>query len=127
MSQMAPQSIASITTGAAASFASKVPEDRRRHKRLPVTVAARVFRAEASYRTEILDVSDGGMLLAPIEAVALMEHEIIQIDSASLGRIEARVICVSRIGIHIAIAYSPQNYHAAIERLFDLTRAWTHT
>lgn len=101
--------------------------DRRRHRRLPVTLSARVHHAERSYRTQILDVSDGGVLLSPIAALAAGEQQLIHIESATIGRVEARIVAISPLGIHAHIEDAAGRYHEAIERLFGLTRAWTGT
>lgn len=118
----------SITTEnpstAMASASKPQAADRRRHRRLPVTVSAQVICGAASYRTEILDVSEGGMLLAPIDALTSAKQQIICIHSVTLGKVEARIVCVSRTGIHVQIELSPIAYLVAVERLASLTRAW---
>ncbi|WP_409564190.1 PilZ domain-containing protein [Methylobacterium sp. J-068] len=106
-------------------FAHSQSEDRRQHRRLPVTVSARVLHADRLYRTEVLDLSDGGMLLAPIDALCDAEQQIIHIESAALGKIEARVVCVSKIGIHVKVELSASTYRHAVERLINITRIWT--
>ncbi|WP_183508324.1 PilZ domain-containing protein [Methylobacterium brachythecii] len=99
-------------------------EERRRHERFPVTVSARVVYAAMPYRTEILDVSTGGMLLAPIDALTISARESINIESPVFGRIEAIVVSQSETGIHIAADLSPMEFQDAIERLFLLSRTW---
>lgn len=100
------------------------PENRRRHRRLPVTVCARVHHADVTYRTDILDVSDDGMLLASGGGLVVTRDQIVEVHSSALGKVQARVVGISPRGIHVQLESFPPGYRAAVERLFALTRAW---
>lgn len=97
--------------------------ERRRHQRLPVTLTARLRHSGRWYRTEIFDVSDGGLLLAPIAGLDILDQDMIEIEAATIERVQARIVAVSENGIHVRVEAAPAAYHSAVERLFELTRA----
>ncbi len=98
--------------------------DRRRHRRLAVTLSARIHHAEHIYRACILDVSDGGLLLSPIDGLPTAARPTIEIDAFSIGKIKARVVCISRIGIHTQIESAPESYYDGVRRLALLVQPW---
>ena len=89
-----------------------------------MTVSARVVHAGTTHRTDILDVSDDGMLLAAVEGLVAVTDQIVDVHSSALGRVRAKVVGVSRSGIHVQLESFPPGYAAAVERLFALTRTW---
>ena len=99
--------------------------ERRRHRRFAVTLSARVHHAERCYRTRILDVSDGGLLLSPIAALCASEHETIDVESLPIGNVRVRIVGLSPIGIHAQVEEATGGYHDAVRRLASLTQTWT--
>lgn len=98
--------------------------DRRDARRYLVTLSAQVLAAERTYRTEVLDVSAGGMLLAATGGFAVDRGTQLEIEAAMIGRVRARVVGVSRHGIHLRIDPPTSQYDSAIERLSILSQAW---
>lgn len=98
--------------------------DRRRAKRYPVTLSARVHDAGRSYRTEILDVSAGGLLLSPPSGLAVDVDASLQIDATVIGRVHARVVGISHHGIHLRVEPDAFQYASAIRHLSGFSRSW---
>lgn len=99
-------------------------DERRRAQRYLVTLSAQVLAAERAYRTEVLDVSAGGMLLAPASGLSVGLDTQLEIEAAMIGRVRARVVDVSDHGIHLRIDPPTSQYDSAIERLSILSQAW---
>ena len=97
--------------------------DRRRWRRLPVTLSARVEQGRRSYRARILDLSAGGLLLAPVPGLAPADGAL-QVTAALIGQVPVRVVAVSPAGVHVAVEEPPDRYAEAVLRLADLMRAW---
>lgn len=98
--------------------------DRRKARRYQVTLSAQVTDADRRYRTEVLDVSAGGLLLARPPALSVAVDSLLQIEAPMIGRVQARVVGVSRHGIHLEIEPHTRQYESAIERLSILSQAW---
>jgi c-di-GMP-binding flagellar brake protein YcgR len=101
-----------------------VSAERRRAPRYLVTLSAQVVAAERVYRTEVLDVSAGGMLLAPASGLSVVRDTVLEIAAAMIGRVRAQVVAVSDHGIHLRIDPPTRRYDSAIERLAILSQAW---
>lgn len=114
-------SAASTAVAAKARFGS----ERRRDLRLPVTLSARLRHGGRSYRTEILNLSRGGLLLAPVAAALLVPGTTIRVEAASIGEVEARVVSLSALGIHARVEDTSERFQNALVRLARLTRIWT--
>ncbi|WP_162561094.1 PilZ domain-containing protein [Methylobacterium terrae] len=99
--------------------------ERRRDRRFPVTLSARLRHGDRSYRTEILNLSRGGLLLAPVAAIPLGPGAAIRIEAASIGEVEARVVSLSALGIHVRLEDASERFQHALVRLARLTRIWT--
>ncbi|KMO12690.1 PilZ domain-containing protein [Methylobacterium platani] len=119
--QLGPTSPAS----AALADAAREAGERRRDRRFPVTLSARLHHGGRSCRTEILNLSRGGLLLAPVAAVALVPGAPIRIEAASIGEVEARVVSLSALGIHVRVGDTSERFQHALVRLARLTRIWT--
>lgn len=98
--------------------------ERRRDLRFPVTLSARLRHDGRSYRTEILNLSRGGLLLAPVATVLLLPGAPIQVAAATIGEVEARVVGLSALGIHARIEDTPERFQHALVHLARLTRIW---
>ena len=101
-----------------------VTHDRRRARRYQVTLSAQVTETERSYRTEVLDVSAGGLLLAPAQASSVRIDSVLRIEAPMIGQVQARVVGISVHGIHLEIEPHTRQYESAIERLSILSQAW---
>ncbi len=98
--------------------------ERRRDQRFPVTLSARLHHRGRSYRTEILNLSRGGLLLAPVASIPLGPGATIRIEAASIGEVEARVVSLSALGIHVRLEDASERFQHALVRLARLTRIW---
>ena len=98
--------------------------ERRRDRRFPVTLSARLRHGGRSYRTEILNLSRGGLLLAPVESAVLGPGATIRVAAATIGEVEARVVSLSPLGIHARVEDTPERFENALLRLARLTRIW---
>lgn len=121
MPQIGPASPASGVLSAEA----RAGAERRRDRRFPVTLSARLRHGDRSYRTEILNLSRGGLLLAPVATAALLRDTAIRIEAASIGEVEARVVSLSALGIHVRVDDTSERFQHALVRLARLTRIWT--
>lgn len=75
---------------------------RRREPRFTVNRATTVSYADTSYSCTTVDVSGGGMLLAPRPDLHVPVAAIVKIDMAGVGIVEARVASISPKGLHVA-------------------------
>ncbi|MFH6783776.1 MULTISPECIES: PilZ domain-containing protein [Methylobacterium] len=124
--QTGPASPASAALVAGARSAStRDGAERRRDRRFPVTLSARLNHGGRSHRTEILNLSRGGLLLAPVATAALLPGAPIRIEAASIGEVEARVVSLSALGIHVRVEDTSERFQSALVRLARLTRIWT--
>ncbi|TNC15710.1 PilZ domain-containing protein [Methylobacterium terricola] len=115
---------AALAAGAR-SDAARDGAERRRDRRFPVTLSARLRHGGRSYRTEILNLSRGGLLLAPVTTAPLLPGASIRIEAASIGEVEARVVSLSALGIHVRVDDTSERFQNALVRLARLTRIWT--
>ncbi|QRE72733.1 PilZ domain-containing protein [Methylobacterium aquaticum] len=120
-----PPQIGSASSVTALAAESRRDSERRRDRRFPVTLSARLRHGGRSYRTEILNLSRGGLLLAPVEAALLVPDATIRVAAATIGEVEARVVSLSALGIHARVDDTSEHFQAALVRLARLTRIWT--
>ncbi|MGX7708642.1 PilZ domain-containing protein [Methylobacterium sp. Gmos1] len=118
--QFGPASPASTAMVAAVQLGS----ERRRDRRFPVTLSARLRHGGRSYRTEILNLSRGGLLLAPVATVMLVPGSPIQVAAASIGEVEAHIVSLSALGIHARVEGTSERFQKALVHLARLTRIW---
>jgi methyl-accepting chemotaxis protein len=78
--------------------------DRRRHDRYPVNLKATLHVGAHSLAPHTVDISAGGVLLANVQAVALAPGSAVVMEVERLGRLRARVVAVSPMGVHCAFA-----------------------
>ena len=98
--------------------------ERRRSRRFPVTLSASINDARRSYRGEVLDVGDGGLLLSAPEDFRVEPGAALTVEAAMIGCVEAYVVATSKHGIHLQVRDSPARYASALQKLSRLTRAW---
>ncbi|WP_167858662.1 PilZ domain-containing protein [Methylobacterium nonmethylotrophicum] len=120
-----PQVGSASPTSAPVAPGSQDGSERRRDRRFPVTLSARLHHGGRSHRTEILNLSLGGLLLAPVAEAQLVPGTRIQVAAASIGEVRARVVGVSALGIHARVEETPERFQHALVRLARLARIWT--
>ena len=98
--------------------------DRRRHDRLPVTMTARIRCAGTDHAALILNVSEGGFLLAPPEGLAPTVGLAVEIETTQFGIVPAQVVGISAQGLHLRISRASDAHGQAIRRLAGLIRPW---
>jgi methyl-accepting chemotaxis protein len=76
--------------------------DRRRFDRLPVELRATVHVADRAFHTRTVDISAGGVLLENAEAVPARAGQAVDLQVERIGRLSARVVATSPMGIHCA-------------------------
>jgi len=76
--------------------------DRRRFDRLPVELRAMVHVADRAFHTRTVDISAGGVLLENAEAVPARAGQAVDLHVERIGRLSARVVATSPMGIHCA-------------------------
>jgi methyl-accepting chemotaxis protein len=79
---------------------------RRRERRSTVNRATTVSYANTSYSCTTIDISGGGMLLAPRPDLHVPVAALVKINMAGVGIVEARVASISSKGLHVAF---PEN------------------
>lgn len=98
--------------------------ERRAHRRLPVTLAARMLHGPRSHRTAILDLSSGGLLLAPADGLRPRVGDTMEIEAVLVGRMSVEVVALSPLGIHVRIQDASADYHVSVRRLSALAATW---
>ena len=76
--------------------------DRRRHDRYPVDLTVTLSAGGRSLTTRTIDISAGGVLIAPVDGFAETVGSMVDFDLEPLGRLSARVVAVSAMGFHCA-------------------------
>jgi methyl-accepting chemotaxis protein len=74
--------------------------DRRRSDRFPVDRSATLWISQRSVASRLIDVSSGGLLLAAAPEIHAAPGLAVEIDIQNLGRVGARVVAHSSMGIH---------------------------
>jgi methyl-accepting chemotaxis protein len=91
--------------------------DRRRHDRYPVDLTVTLSSGGRYLTTRTIDISAGGVLMAPVDGIAETVGSMFDFDLEPVGRLSARVVAVTALGFHCAFDHlSP----AAQDGLADL-------
>ncbi|MGH1571197.1 methyl-accepting chemotaxis protein [Methylobacterium sp. P31] len=91
--------------------------DRRQHPRLPVALTATLRQGGQRYTARTVDVSRGGFLVsAPQDLRASLGLDL-DVETAELGCVTARVVGLSGLGLHLHIPRAPEGYAAKVEQL----------
>ncbi|WP_181702160.1 methyl-accepting chemotaxis protein [Chthonobacter albigriseus] len=75
--------------------------DRRRHDRFPAERTVRLARGSAIESASTVDVSEGGLLIKTPASGAPHVGETLTLDLDGAGRVPARVVGVSPLGVHV--------------------------
>jgi methyl-accepting chemotaxis protein len=74
--------------------------DRRRADRFPVERSATLWFSQRSFSSRLIDVSAGGLLMAAVPNLEAKPGQSVEIDIQHLGRVSARIVTVSPMGVH---------------------------
>ena len=74
--------------------------DRRRSDRFPVDRTATLWISQRSVSSRLIDVSSGGLLLAAVTGFHATPGLAVEVDIQHLGRVGARIVALSSMGIH---------------------------
>lgn len=95
--------------------------DRRRHDRYPVDLPVTLSTGGRSLATQTVDISSGGALLAPVDGIAAAVGSTVDVDLERVGRLSARVVAVSAMGLHCAFDHlSPAAQDGLAELMADI-------
>ncbi|MEX0590400.1 MAG: methyl-accepting chemotaxis protein [Xanthobacteraceae bacterium] len=75
--------------------------DRRQHDRLPYNLAATIEYAGKHFAGNTVDIGAGGALVTPDKDTGIERGILCMVDIMSLGRISARVVARSTLGLHL--------------------------
>ncbi len=76
--------------------------DRRRFKRAPVNIAARIDHLGRSMHGEVINLSEGGVAFRAREATSLTAGMSVRLDTTGLPPVSARVVRVEGATVHLA-------------------------
>jgi methyl-accepting chemotaxis protein len=74
--------------------------DRRRSDRFPVERSATLWISQRSVSSRLIDVGSGGLLMAAAPNVDARPGQPVEIDIQHLGRVSARIVALSSMGMH---------------------------
>jgi methyl-accepting chemotaxis protein len=74
--------------------------DRRRADRFPVDRAATLWISHRNASSRLIDVSSSGLLMAAVPNIDARPGLPVEIDIQHLGRVSARIVALSPMGIH---------------------------
>jgi methyl-accepting chemotaxis protein len=95
--------------------------DRRLHDRYPVDLTVTLTTGGRSLATQTVDISAGGVLLAPVDGLAVAAGSTVDFDLERVGRLSARVVAVSAVGLHCAFDHvSPAAQDGLAELIADI-------
>lgn len=101
------------------------PPERRAHRRLPLSMTARVIGGPQPHRIDILDLSRGGLLLAASPAFEPAVGDTLRIEAVLIGQVQVEVVALSALGIHLKIRDASPDYDASVRRLSVLAETWS--
>jgi methyl-accepting chemotaxis protein len=96
--------------------------DRRRHDRLPCDVPAVLRQGGREFRGQTVDMSEGGMLIR-LDTEKLSVGTSVDGELAGIGRMRARIVGRSALGLHLEFAALEQNVGQSLRRRLDAIRA----
>jgi methyl-accepting chemotaxis protein len=92
--------------------------DRRMAERLPTEIAVTLEARGQTFRSNTIDLSTGGILMAPVAALRLAQDDRLTLTLGGLPATAARVVGVSELGVHIAFEQQTQAFAEAVEKRF---------
>jgi methyl-accepting chemotaxis protein len=97
--------------------------DRRRHDRLPCDVAAVLRQGGREFRAQTGDISQGGMLVRGGDTEKLAIGSTVDAELGGIGRMRARIVGRSALGLHLEFAALEAPVEAALQHRIDAIRA----
>ncbi|MBV8840995.1 MAG: PilZ domain-containing protein [Alphaproteobacteria bacterium] len=97
--------------------------DRRRHDRLPCDVAAVLHQGGRSFRGQTGDISQGGMLVRGGDTEKLSVGTTVDAELTGIGRMRARVVGRSSLGLHCEFVGLDATVEAALANRIAAIRA----
>jgi len=96
--------------------------DRRRHDRLPCDVAAVLRHGGREFRGQTGDISEGGMLVRGGDIEKLSVGTSLDAELTGIGRMRARVVGRSALGLHLEFVTLDATVEAALQRRIEAIR-----
>lgn len=78
--------------------------NRRQHERFPIDLSLRIRNGTTTLAGHSFDLSEGGMLLRPIDGFTPAIGRVIEAEASRIGSLRLKVVNVSPLGIHCAFA-----------------------
>lgn len=78
--------------------------NRRKHERFPIDLALRIRHGGATLSGHSFDLSEGGMLLRPIDGYNPAVGAVIEAEASRIGAVRLKVVNVSTLGVHCSFA-----------------------
>ncbi len=78
--------------------------NRRKHERFPIDLALRIRHGVATLSGHSFDLSEGGMLLRPIDGYNPAVGAVIEAEASRIGAVRLKVVNVSTLGVHCSFA-----------------------
>ncbi len=97
--------------------------DRRRHDRLPCDLAVALRQGGRDIRAQTADLSEGGMLVRGADTDKLPIGTSIDAEIAGIGRLRARIVARSPLGLHVEFAALDAAVQQALRDRLDAIRA----
>jgi methyl-accepting chemotaxis protein len=99
--------------------------DRRRHDRYPVDLTVTLSSGGRYLTTRTIDISAGGVLMAPVDGIAETVGSMFDFDLEPVGRLSARVVAVTALGFHCAFDHlSPAAQDGLAELMADIEQEY---
>ncbi|HEX8662580.1 MAG TPA: methyl-accepting chemotaxis protein [Beijerinckiaceae bacterium] len=88
--------------------------DRRRFDRLPVELRANLHAGGRAVATRAVDISLGGVLIEAAEGIEVLAGAAVELDLERVGRLTARVVAQSPMGLHCAFTAADSERQARV-------------
>ena len=95
--------------------------DRRQHDRLPSNLAATIELAGRFVAAHTVDVGSGGALVTPETEIAVERGSRLAVDIEEVGRLGARVVARSALGLHMHFEQVDDATRVRLEKKLDTT------
>lgn len=96
--------------------------DRRRDDRLPAELSGTLTQSGHSYRIKTLDLSTGGVLLAPQQGEERASQGPATVDLSGLGRTALQIVAVTDLGMHCAFERPDEAFVARLAEVLARVR-----
>jgi methyl-accepting chemotaxis protein len=96
--------------------------DRRRHDRLPCDLSVTLRASGREIRGQTVDLSEGGMLVRANDAEKLGIGTTAEAELAGIGRMRARIVASSALGLHTEFASLDTAVESALRARLDAIR-----